>query len=108
MRVQQYIGGVWRPGGSSTPMVDFDPLSGATIDQYRAASVSDVDAAYTAAADVQRRWRGFAPGDKRVVFERAIEQVMCRRDKIVELAIDELGGTPERTNIEIALVIDML
>jgi vanillin dehydrogenase len=108
MRVQQFIGGVWRPGGSSRVMDDLDPFSGHVIEQYRAASIDDVDEAYAAAADVQRRWRRLAPADKRAVFERVINIVIRREEEIIDLAAEELGGTRDRTKIEIALVIDML
>jgi acyl-CoA reductase-like NAD-dependent aldehyde dehydrogenase len=104
----QFIGGAWRDGSLDKTLVDRNPFDGTTIAEFPIASVADVDEAYQAAAKAQLEWDKVNPYAKRAVFERAVRYVEEHFDDIVEIIIDELGGTRLKAAFEIGLTLDML
>ncbi|MFC4856745.1 aldehyde dehydrogenase family protein [Actinophytocola glycyrrhizae] len=108
MRSKQFIAGEWRTGAMDKVLVDRNPFDGSTIAEFNCASVADVDDAYQAAARAKSEWDRVNPYAKRTVFERAVRYVEDHTPEIVEIIIDELGGTRLKAHFEIGLTIDML
>jgi vanillin dehydrogenase len=108
MRSEQFIAGEWRTGSMDKVLVDRNPFDGSTIAEFNCASVADVDEAYQAAERAKSEWDRVNPYAKRAVFERAVRYVEDHTDQIVDIIIDELGGTRLKAHFEIGLVIDML
>ncbi|MBB4907985.1 aldehyde dehydrogenase family protein [Actinophytocola algeriensis] len=108
MRSDQFIAGEWRTGSMDKVLVDRNPFDGSTIAEFNCASVEDVDEAYRAAERAKSEWDRVNPYAKRAVFERAVRYVEDHTDQIVDIIIDELGGTRLKAHFEIGLVIDML
>ncbi|MCX2950146.1 aldehyde dehydrogenase family protein [Lentzea sp. NEAU-D7] len=105
---QQFIGGKWLPGSADEVLVDRNPFDGSTVAEFRCASVADVDEAYRSAQRARSEWDGVSPDDKRAVFERAASYVADHTPEIVDIIIDELGGTRLKAHFEIGLVLGML
>ncbi|MGB3437333.1 MAG: aldehyde dehydrogenase family protein [Actinophytocola sp.] len=108
MRSMQFIAGEWRTGSMDKVLVDRNPFDGSTIAEFNCASVEDLDEAYQAAKRAKSVWDGVNPYAKRAVFERAVRYVEDHTAEIVEIIIDELGGTRLKAYFEIGLVLDML
>lgn len=108
MRSDQFIAGEWRTGSMDKVLVDRNPYDGSTIAEFNCASVADVDEAYRAAERAKSEWDRVNPCAKRAVFERAVRYVEDHTPEIVDIIIDELGGTRLKAHFEIGLVLDML
>ena len=108
MRSEQFIAGEWRTGSMDKVLVDRNPFDGSTIAEFNCASVADVDEAYRAAERAKSEWDRVTPFAKRAVFEQAVRYVEDHTPEIVDIIIDELGGTLLKAHFEIGLVLDML
>ncbi|WP_077301385.1 aldehyde dehydrogenase family protein [Virgibacillus pantothenticus] len=104
----QYINGIWKEGTSSRVMENKNPYNGELIATYQAASKKDVDSAYQAAATVQKSWAKTNPVLKREVFENAVQFIKDNHESIVNIIIDEIGGTRLKAEFEIGLVTNMI
>ena len=96
----QYIGGHWRDGTSSDAIIDQAPFTGETIASFPAATLADLDEAYSAAAQAQHKWAATGPSLRSDIFRKAAEIMRARRDEIVEWLIREAGSTRIKAEIE--------
>lgn len=105
---QQLIDGRWQDGSSGDVLVDLNPFDGSVIAEFPIATAVDIDAAYCAAARAKEEWDRVNPYAKRKVFEDAVKYTESNFGSIMEVIIDELGGTRLKAGFEIGLVLDML
>jgi len=105
---QQLIDGRWQDGSSGDVLVDLNPFDGSVIAEFPIATAGDIDAAYRAAARAKEEWDRVNPYAKRKVFEDAVKYTESNFGPIMEVIIDELGGTRLKAGFEIGLVLDML
>lgn len=104
----QYISGKWRDGTSETTMENRNPYNAELIATYRAASLQDLDEAYESAEKVQKEWQKTNPVTQREVFEKAVQYMEENHEAIVDVIIDEIGGTRLKAEFEIGLVKNMI
>ncbi|WP_284139134.1 MULTISPECIES: aldehyde dehydrogenase family protein [unclassified Virgibacillus] len=104
----QYIAGEWRDGNSERAMENRNPYNGKLIATYKAATIQDLDAAYVSAQTVQKEWARVNPVNQREVFERAVAYIEEQHESIVDVIIEEIGGTRLKAEFEIGLVKNML
>src|SRR5699024_6317883 len=81
---------------------------GELIAAYHAASIEDLDEAYKAAASVQQQWQKTNPVTQRAVFDKAVQYMEENHEHIVDVIIDEIGGTRLKAEFEIGLVKNMI
>ena len=105
---RQLIDGQWQDGSSGQVLVDRNPYDGSVIAEFPVATPKDIDAAYRAAARAKEEWDRVNPYAKRAVFENAVKYVESNFGSIMEIILDELGGTRLKAGFEIGLVLDML
>ena len=105
---QQLIDGRWQDGSSGDVLVDRNPFDGSVIAEFPIATAADIDEAYRAAARAKEVWDRVNPYAKRKVFEDAVKYTESNFGAIMEVIIDELGGTRLKAGFEIGLVLDML
>ena len=105
---QQYIGGVWRAGSSQKALTDRNPFNGETVAEFQMASLTDLDEAYRSAQQAQKAWAEINAFEKRAILEKAIGYVESIEGDIVDIIIDELGGTRLKAAIEISLVKNII
>jgi acyl-CoA reductase-like NAD-dependent aldehyde dehydrogenase len=105
---QQLIDGRWQDGSSGDVLIDRNPFDGSVIAEFPIATAEDIDAAYRAAARAKEEWDRVNPYAKRKVFEDAVKYTESNFGAIMEVIIDELGGTRLKAGFEISLVLDML
>lgn len=104
----QYINGEWREGSSSLTIENKNPYNGEVIASYKAASLEDLDAAYKSSEVVQKQWAKTNPIIQRNVFDQAYNIIEENHEAIVDVIIDEIGGTRLKAEFEIGLVQNML
>lgn len=105
---RQLIDGRWQDGSSGEVLIDRNPFDGSVIAEFPIATSEDIDVAYRAAARAKEEWDRVNPYAKRKVFEDAVKYVESNFGEIMEVIIDELGGTRLKAGFEIGLVLDML
>ncbi len=105
---KQYISGVWRDGSSTKTLHDRNPYDGETIAEFRMASRADLAEAYQSAQKAQREWAEVNAYQKRDILERAIRFVEENERDIIDLIMDELGGTRLKAFFEIGLVKEII
>ncbi|WP_411954217.1 aldehyde dehydrogenase family protein [Alkalibacillus sp. S2W] len=105
---KQYIAGVWREGQSENILVDKNPYNGEVITEFKMADVRDVDLAYKSAHEAKEEWNKINPYKQRDILENAVKYIEDHEEEIVDIIIDELGGTRLKAGFEIGLVKDMI
>lgn len=104
----QYINGDWREGSSNLQMENKNPYNGEIIATYKAASLDDLNEAYTTAQQVQKSWSKTNPVVQRDVFDKAVAYIEANHEAIVDVIIDEIGGTRLKAEFEVGLVKNMI
>ncbi len=87
-----YIDGEWRPSDSGETIAVEDPSTREPITTVPAATETDVDAAYEAAAAAQTHWREQPPAHRQEVLQQFIQAFQEAHDEIVSLLRYEVGG----------------
>ncbi|WP_297844541.1 aldehyde dehydrogenase family protein [Pseudomonas sp.] len=96
----QYIAGRWRPGSTVKVLENRNPYDGSLLTEIALADVSDLDAAYQAAALAQKDWARTLPAERSAVFMRAVTILETRHAEIVDWLIRESGSTRTKAEIE--------
>src|SRR5690625_5027844 len=104
----QYINGEWKNGSSNLKMENKNPYNGEIIATYNAASISDLNAAYESAQTTQEEWAKTNPVVQREVFDKAVDYINENHEAIVDVIIEEIGGTRLKAEFEIGLVTNMV
>ncbi|MCL6625216.1 MAG: aldehyde dehydrogenase family protein [Alicyclobacillus shizuokensis] len=105
---RQYIDGVWCEGRSETVYSDVNPYSQESIAQIRFASVADIDDAYHAALRSQPNWGKTSAYERSALLQRVAGLLEQKRQDIVQLIVEELGGTQVKAHVEIDIALGML
>lgn len=88
-----YINGEWRESESRATIDVEDPSTRKTVATVPAATESDVDAAYEAAAAAQSDWQQTPPARRQEVIQELLELLHEHEEEIIELLAHEAGGT---------------
>ncbi|RLL47087.1 aldehyde dehydrogenase family protein [Oceanobacillus piezotolerans] len=104
----QYINGEWREGTSTLTIDNKNPYNGEIIASYQAASMDDLNHAYEASDTIQKQWAKTNPVVQREVFDNAHHYIKDNHEAIVDVIIDEIGGTRLKAEFEIGLVQNIL
>ncbi|MFD9287249.1 aldehyde dehydrogenase family protein [Streptomyces sp. NPDC060030] len=105
---RQYIDGEWLTGNGAWDIIDFNPYNGEKLCSVTVATAAEVDLAYRAAERAQRKWATTGSYERRAVLENAVRIVGERGAEIVELIIEELGGTRQRAEYEVRAAQEFL
>ncbi len=97
---EMFVGGEWRPGSSGNRTTVRNPWDGSAVAELVEADMTDVNAAYAAAAAAQPAWAATLPGDRAAVFDRAAAVMEARREEIVNWLVHEGGSTIAKAQIE--------
>lgn len=104
----QYINGEWKDGSSNVVMENKNPYNDEIIATYKSASLADLNDAYESAQTAQQQWAKTNPVVQREVFEKAVTYINENHEAIVDVIIDEIGGTRLKAEFEIGLVTNMI
>ncbi|GGN08614.1 aldehyde dehydrogenase family protein [Halarchaeum nitratireducens] len=99
-----YIDGEWTDSESGETIPNEDPSTREVFTEVAAATESDVDAAYEAAAAAQEEWAEAPPAQRQAAVEQLDEAIHQHSDEIIELLAHEVGGSAimGETSIHIA------
>lgn len=89
-----FIGGVWRPAGSSAggaTLTVEDPSTGKALCEVADATAADGKAALDAAVAAQPAWAATPPRERGEILRRAFEMIMSRIDDLALLMTLEMG-----------------
>jgi aldehyde dehydrogenase (NAD+) len=98
------IGDSWRSGSDGSVLTDLNPWDGSVLTKIPQASVSDVEAAYSSAAEAQRAWGAALPEERAAVMRNAADILGARHQEIAHWITNESGGTVSKVEIELGVV----
>ncbi len=90
-----FIGGAWRAPTNGDLISVLDPSSGEVLAELPGASISDVDAAVTAAVAAFPSWSHFAGAERARYLHAIADRLMGRREAIIDLLMRN-NGKPRR------------
>lgn len=105
---QQFINGTWRDGKGASELINRNPYNQDVLSTMKIATIEDLDEAYKASFEAQREWERVNPYQKRDILENAVTYIEQNEEAIVEMIIDELGGTRLKAAFEIGLVKNII
>nr|BAF62890.1 probable vanillin dehydrogenase [Pseudomonas putida] len=94
------IGDQWREGSGVDTLTVNDPYTLAVLVKIRQGTRIDVDEAYAAAEDSQRKWAMAGPAARASVLHKAAEIFDRRKEEIIDWLIREAGSTRIKATIE--------
>ncbi|CQH59450.1 aldehyde dehydrogenase [Halobacterium hubeiense] len=100
----QYIDGEWVPAESGETIAVEDPSTREVVADVPAATESDVDAAYEAAAEAQEEWAEAPPAQRSAVIQQFLQALQEHSEDVTSLLAHEVGGSQimGETSIQIA------
>lgn len=103
---RNYINGKWKDGSGSQPIEVLNPFTKETIFTVQSANEADIDDAYAAAAEAQKKWAQMPPSQKRNIFDEAVRVMKERKEEITEWITREIGGTRTKAELEWGLTLE--
>lgn len=94
---KQYINGEWREGASTQIFDNVNPFDNELVARIRLANRADIDEAYEAAKQAQKRWARSTAEERKQVLGRAAKLLQDRKDEIVGIMIRETGASAVKT-----------
>lgn len=98
---QQWIAGQWTEGHSALQLNNLNPYDQTHIFSMQAASIADVDAAYTAAAQAYQQGKLHSIAVREQLIAQLTHVMHRRREEIIDWLITESGSTRFKANIEV-------
>lgn len=105
---QQFIAGHWLKGTSTHTLNNLNPYNQELILKLQAASIVDVDSAYSAAERSFVTWSQTSPSERKSIILRVLDVVKNRREEIIDWLIQESGSTRFKANIEVDAVLGII
>ncbi|MEJ2898492.1 aldehyde dehydrogenase family protein [Acinetobacter sp. NS-4] len=105
---QQFIAGHWLKGTSTHTLNNLNPYNQELILKLQAASIVDVDSAYSAAERSFITWSQSSQSERKSIILQVLEVVKKRREEIIDWLIQESGSTRFKANIEVDAVLGII
>ncbi len=90
-RVDLYIGGTWRAGGSGERFAVRNPATGAVLAEFARATEADCLAAVDAAEAARADWAGRPPRERSEILRATFELLRSESEQLAELIVAENG-----------------
>lgn len=105
---QQFIAGHWLKGTSTHTLNNLNPYTQALILKLQAASLVDVDSAYSAAEGCFATWSQTSASERKSFILRVLDIIKNRREEIIHWLIQESGSTRFKANIEVDAALGII
>ncbi|GAA5184116.1 aldehyde dehydrogenase family protein [Acinetobacter kookii] len=105
---QQFIAGHWLKGTSTHTLNNLNPYTQALILKLQAASLVDVDSAYSAAEGSFATWSQTSASERKSFILRVLDIIKNRREEIIHWLIQESGSTRFKANIEVDAALGII
>jgi malonate-semialdehyde dehydrogenase (acetylating)/methylmalonate-semialdehyde dehydrogenase len=92
-RLRNFVGGEWVEVGGVDGLADLDPATGEAVATVPLSGAAEVDAAVRAARAAQPQWRAVPPQRRARAVLALREELLRRRDELVELVTADMGKT---------------
>jgi malonate-semialdehyde dehydrogenase (acetylating)/methylmalonate-semialdehyde dehydrogenase len=92
-RLENYIGGAWRPAEGVAAIDDIDPATGERTAMVPLSGADQVDESVAAARSAQPAWRDVAPQRRARALLALREGLLARREELVALVTADMGKT---------------
>ena len=102
------LAGEWREGSSDRFLTVQNPYTNAELVKIKMAGIEDVNLAYEEAERKQQEWAHISPRQKENILRKAAQLLEERREQIVDLLIQEGGGTWIKANSEVSASINLI
>ncbi|WP_378185605.1 aldehyde dehydrogenase family protein [Aquimarina sp. W85] len=105
----QYINGEWKESLNTTSKIDnINPYSEEKIHTIKGATKTEVDEAFSAAANASTTWSKTLPQERSEVLHRLTHSMQNRKDEIIDWLIKESGSTFTKATIEFDTCINII
>ncbi|GAE26787.1 aldehyde dehydrogenase [Halalkalibacter wakoensis JCM 9140] len=105
---KNYINGEWVEGLSERTYQNVNPYNQTVIAAIPVATIDQVREAYQAASTAQKEWAKSTPERRKEVLEKAAQYIKDHADDIVNMIIEESGGTILKGRVEVKLALEEL
>ncbi|MBS2967732.1 aldehyde dehydrogenase family protein [Metabacillus sp. KIGAM252] len=105
---KHFINGEWKDGSSDKTIENVNPFSGELLFKIRSADPHDLDEAYSAAKNTQKKWEQTLPGERRAVLEKVAQGLSDRKEEIISWLIKEAGSTAIKAEAEWAAALNIV
>lgn len=104
----QYINGVWREGSSESVYEDVNPYNGEVVARIKLANRTDIDEAYQAAKQAQKKWAQVSADEKKQVLRRAAQLMQERKDEYIAIMVKETGSSYVKAMAEFMVSVGLI
>lgn len=105
---KSFIGGEWVEGRSGATYEIINPFDESVITTVQLASRKQVHDAFEVAHEAQKEWGKTSAEERKEVLRRAGQFLREHRDEIVNMIVQETGGTLLKANVELQLTLEFL
>ena len=105
---QSFINGQWVQGLSARKYDIVNPYDNAVITTVPLATVAQLRESFELAKDAQSNWGNTSAEERKRILLRAADYLTEHREDIVDVIVQETGGTVLKANIEFQLSLDVL
>ena len=102
----QFIAGRWVDGRSGKSAPDINPYNDSVLTEIVLGDATDLDRAYTVAAEAQRDWAKTLPAERAAIFRKAEAIIEARREELTLWLIRESGSTRMKADGEVTAVLE--
>jgi acyl-CoA reductase-like NAD-dependent aldehyde dehydrogenase len=103
-----YIGGERRAATSRAEYADYNPWTGEVLVMVPAGDAEDTKQAIAAAESARTEWAEFAPAQRQAVFLRAADELLRRRDEVIDLLAAETGCGAHFAHVQVDFSASLL
>lgn len=105
---KNFINGAWTEGKSERTYDILNPYDRSTLATVRLATIEQVEETFKIANEAQKTWGQTTAEKRRGVLQKATEYLTQNRDEIIELIVQETGGTILKASVELHLTLELL
>lgn len=105
---KSFINGEWVEGRSGASYEITNPYDDSVITTVQLASRKQVHDAFEVAHKAQKEWGKTSAEERKEVLRKAGQFLRANRDEIVDVIVQETGGTLFKANVELQLTLDFL
>ncbi|WP_412733807.1 aldehyde dehydrogenase family protein [Heyndrickxia acidicola] len=104
----QFINGQWKKGSSEKELEDFNPFTAEILLNISSANEEDLDEAYEAAKNAQKKWALTTPAEKQMLFVKLVQVMQEQKEEIIDWLIKESGSTRLKAELEFQSSISII
>ena len=105
---KNYIGGKWVEGKSERTFQIENPFNNEVLATVPLANKEQVNEAFDLASEAQKQWAHSSVEERRQVLQKAMEFLQINREELIQIMVQDTGGTLLKCTIELHLAMEFL